>query len=134
VIDYYFCSRCGHTVDFAYARLNQLSVDRQSNYVSDVRRRPTINAKILRRTILTRQQNLVFHGDLPTIASFIGDEAVELTLDASQMFQMLGLVEIDVIRREIVREAIKFLRYAPQYLFHVRLDGHFRQSPGVIGL
>jgi hypothetical protein len=26
VIDYYFCSRCGHTVDFAYARLNHLPV------------------------------------------------------------------------------------------------------------
>jgi hypothetical protein len=50
------------------------------------------------------------------------------------MFQMLGLVEIDVIRREIVREAIKFLRDASQYLLHVRLDGHFRQSPGVVGL
>ena len=50
------------------------------------------------------------------------------------MFQMLGLVEIDVISREIVREAIKLLRYAPQYLFHVRLDGHFRQSPRVDGL
>jgi hypothetical protein len=68
------------------------------------------------------------------IASFIGDKAIELTPNASQMFQMLGLVEIDVISREIVREAIKLLRYAPQYLFHVRLDGHFRQSPRVVGL
>jgi len=50
------------------------------------------------------------------------------------MFQMLAPVEIDVIRREIVREAIKFLGYAPQHLFHVRLDGHFRQSPRVVGL
>jgi len=47
---------------------------------------------------------------------------------------MLGLVETNVVRRDIVREAIKFLGYAPQYLFHVRLDGHFRQSPSVIGL
>ena len=50
------------------------------------------------------------------------------------MFQILGLVEIDVIRREIVREAIKLLRHTPQCLFHVRLDGHLRQSPGVLGL
>jgi hypothetical protein len=60
-------------VDFAYARLNQLSVDRQHNYVS---------------------------------ASFIGDEAVELTRDASRLFQDLGMVEIAFISRDVVREAI----------------------------
>ena len=49
------------------------------------------------------------------------------------MFRNLGMVETDFISREFVREAIKFLRHAPQYLFHVRLDGHFRQSPGVAG-
>ena len=50
------------------------------------------------------------------------------------MFQCLGLMEIDFTSSEIVREAIKFVRYAPQYLFHIRLDGHFSQSPGVVGL
>jgi hypothetical protein len=44
------------------------------------------------------------------------------------------LVEIDVISRKIVCEAVKFLRYAPQYLLHVWLNGHFSQSPGVVGL
>jgi hypothetical protein len=48
------------------------------------------------------------------------------------MFQNLGMVEIDITGREIVREAIKFLRYAPQYVLHVRLDGHIRQSPSVV--
>jgi len=76
----------------------------------------------------------MFHAELLTDTSFIGDEADELTLNASQMFRMLGLVEIDVICREIVREPIKLLRDAPQYLFHVRLDGHLRQPPGVLGL
>jgi hypothetical protein len=51
-------------MDFAYARLNQMSVDRQSNYVSDVRCGPTINAKMPRGTILTRQQKVVFRADL----------------------------------------------------------------------
>jgi len=59
------CSRWGHTVDLPYARFNQLSVDRQSNYVSDVRCGPTVNAKMPRRTILTRQHKVVFHPDLP---------------------------------------------------------------------
>ena len=76
----------------------------------------------------------MFHAELPIDRSFIGDEADELTLNASQMFRMLGLVEIDVTYREIAREPIKLLRDAPQYLFHVRLDGHFRQSPRVVGL
>jgi hypothetical protein len=69
-----------------------------------------------------------------SIASFIGDEAVELTPNASRMFQTLGMVEIDVIGRGVVREAIKFLRYTPQYFLHVRLGGYVRQSPGVVGL
>lgn len=50
------------------------------------------------------------------------------------MFRNLGIVEIDFTSREIIREAIKFLRYAPQYLLHVRLGGYVRQSPGVVGL
>jgi hypothetical protein len=68
------------------------------------------------------------------IASFSGDEAIELTLSASRMFQDLGMVEIDFISREFVRKAIKFVRNAPQHLLYVRLDGRFRQSPGVPGL
>ena len=44
------------------------------------------------------------------------------------------MVEIDLVSRELVRDAIKFVRDASQYLLHVRLDGHFRQSPGVVGL
>src|SRR5438552_14088083 len=69
-----------------------------------------------------------------SISSFIGDEAVELTPNASQLFQILGMVEIDFIGRDIVREAIKFARHAPQHLLYVRLDGPVRQSPGVPGL
>jgi len=56
----------GHTVGFAYTCFNQLSVDRQSNSVSDVRCRPTIDAKMPRGTVLVRQQNVVFHVYLPT--------------------------------------------------------------------
>ena len=36
-------------------------------------------------------------------------------------------------RRQLVREAIKFLRNAAQDLRHVRLDGHFRQLPSMVG-
>ena len=68
------------------------------------------------------------------IASFIGDEAIEVTPSASRMFQNLGMVEIDLISREFVRKAIKFVRNAPQHLLYVRLDGRFRQSPRVPGL
>ena len=50
------------------------------------------------------------------------------------MFQNLGMVEIDFISGEFVRKAIKFVRNAPQHLLYVRLDGRFRQSPGVPGL
>jgi hypothetical protein len=50
------------------------------------------------------------------------------------MFRNLGIVEIDFTSREIIREAIKFFRNAPQYVLHVRLDGHLSQSPGVVGL
>jgi hypothetical protein len=48
------------------------------------------------------------------------------------MFPNLGTVEIDLTTSEIVREAIKFISNATQYFRHVRLDGHFRQSPGVV--
>src|SRR5205809_6919525 len=58
----------------------------------------------------------------------------KLTPDASRMFRKLGVVEIDLTSREIVRQAIEFLRNAPQCLLHVRLDGNVRQSPGVAGL
>jgi hypothetical protein len=68
------------------------------------------------------------------IASFIGDEAIELTPNALRPFQALGMVEIDFIGREVVREAIKFRRNPPQHLLYVRLDGPVRQSPGVPGL
>ena len=44
------------------------------------------------------------------------------------------MMEIDFTAREIIREALKFVRYAPQYLLHVRLNGYFSQSPGVVGL
>jgi hypothetical protein len=67
------------------------------------------------------------------IASFIGDEAVEQTRDASRLFQTLGMVEIDLVG-DIVREAIKFSRNAPQHLFYVRQDSPVRQLPGVPGL
>ncbi len=50
------------------------------------------------------------------------------------MFQNLGMVEIDITGRDIVREAIKFFRNAPQDFLHVRLGGYVRQSPGVVGL
>jgi hypothetical protein len=50
------------------------------------------------------------------------------------MFRNLGMVEIDFTSREIIREAIKLLGDAQQYLLHVRLDGEFRQSPGVVDL
>jgi hypothetical protein len=67
--------------------------------------------------------------------SFIGDEAFQkLTGDASRMFPNLGRVEIDFTISDIICEALKFISHAPQYLFHVRLDGHFCQSPGVVGL
>ena len=56
----------GHTVGFAYTCFNQLSVDRQSNSVSDLRCRPTIDAKMPRGTVLACQQNVVFHVYLPT--------------------------------------------------------------------
>src|SRR5229473_1907258 len=111
----------GNTVDFAYACFNRLSVDRQSNCVSDVRCGPTIDAKMPRGTVLTRQQNVVFHVYLPTENKFIRDEACQLTPDASRMFQNLGMVEIGFTSRKIVREAIKFFRNAAQYLLHIRL-------------
>ena len=66
--------------------------------------------------------------------SFIGHEASQLTRNASRMFQNLRMVEIGFTGRKIVREAIKFFRNAAQFLLQVRLDGHFRQSPGVVGL
>ena len=50
------------------------------------------------------------------------------------MFQNLGMVEIDFTSREIVREAIKFLRDTPQFPFQVLLGRFVRQSPGMIGL
>ncbi len=50
------------------------------------------------------------------------------------MFHNLGMVWIDITRREIICEAIELLSNAPQYLLHVRLDCHFRQVPGVGGL
>jgi hypothetical protein len=50
------------------------------------------------------------------------------------MFRNLGMVEIDFTSREIIRGAIKLLGDAQQYLLHVRLDGEFRQSPGVVDL
>jgi hypothetical protein len=50
------------------------------------------------------------------------------------MFRNLGIVEIDFTSREIIREAIKFFRNAPQDFLHVRLGGYVRQSPGVVGL
>jgi phage terminase Nu1 subunit (DNA packaging protein) len=53
---------------------------------------------------------------------------------ASRMFQNLGMVEIDFTSREIVREAIKFLRNAAQFPFRVLLGRFVRQSPGMIGL
>jgi hypothetical protein len=53
---------------------------------------------------------------------------------ASRMFQNLGMVEIDFTSREIVREAIKFLRNAAQFPFQVLLGRFVRQSPGMIGL
>jgi len=68
------------------------------------------------------------------IASFIGDEAVELTPNASRRFQTLGMVEIDFIGNDVVSEAVKFPRNAPQHLFYVWLDRPVRQSPGVPGL
>jgi hypothetical protein len=36
------------------------------------------------------------------------------------------MVEIDFTSREIIREAIKLLGDAQQYLLHVRLNGEFR--------
>ena len=50
------------------------------------------------------------------------------------MFQNLGTVEIDFTSREIVREAIKFLRNAAQFPFQILLGRFVRQSPGMIGL
>jgi hypothetical protein len=44
------------------------------------------------------------------------------------------MVEIDFISRDVVREAIKFPRNAPQHFLYVRLGGPVRQSPGVPGL
>jgi hypothetical protein len=34
---------------------------------------------------------------------------------------------------QLIREAIKLLRNATQFLRQVRLDGYFRQSPSMIG-
>ena len=50
------------------------------------------------------------------------------------MFRNLGMVEIDFTSREIIREAIKFFRNAPQDFLHVPLGGYVCQSPGVVGL
>ena len=113
---------------------NQLSVDRQSNCVSDIRCGPTVMRKYFGEPSLRLNRTSCSISISRPIASFIGDKALELTPNSSRIFQMLGLVETNVVRRDIVREAIKFLGYAPQYLFHVRLDGHFRQSPSVVGL
>ena len=66
--------------------------------------------------------------------SFLGEEAVESTPSTSRTFHNLGMVEIDITLREIIREAIKLLGDTQQYLLHVRLDGEFRQSPGVLDL
>ena len=42
------------------------------------------------------------------------------------------MVELWFSSRQIVREAIKFLRNAAQFLRHVWLDGHFRQLPSMV--
>ena len=49
------------------------------------------------------------------------------------MFPALGMVEIH-IGSDIVREAVQFISDAAQHLLQVRLDGRFRQPPGVVGL
>ena len=81
----------------------------------------------------------IWHDDLHLVVGHqLGPEQRQL-LDgadaaASRMFQNLGMVEIDFTSREIVREAIKFLRDAPQFPFQVLLGRFVRQSPGMIGL
>jgi hypothetical protein len=68
-------------MDFAYARLNQMSVDRQSNCL---RRsvRTDHKCEMPCGTILTRQQKVVFHADLPIEGkASSGDEAVKITLN-----------------------------------------------------
>ena len=44
------------------------------------------------------------------------------------MFYKFGMVEISLTDRQIVGEAIKFLRNAPQCLPYVGLDGHVRRA------
>src|SRR5207248_2255360 len=60
------CTRRGDTVDFAYARFNKLSVDRQGNYFPDIRCGPTVDAQMPLGTVLTRQHDVMFHAYLPT--------------------------------------------------------------------
>src|ERR1700730_10929271 len=56
------------------------------------------------------------------------------TLPLHECSRTSGWFEIDFTSREIVREAIKFLRDAPQSPFQVLLGRFVRQSPGMIGL